>query len=72
MKGYNDDLVMSFAIAMWLYDASADYSKNTKGINEAMLEAMKMTRNTYDDMPGAITRGKAPQFTDKRSKITTR
>jgi len=58
MKGYNDDLVISMAIGMWLYDASAEYSKNTKGINQAMLDAMKMTRNTYDDMPGAITEGR--------------
>lgn len=58
MKGYNDDLVISMAIGMWLYDVSAEYSKNTKGINQAMLDAMKMTRNTYDDMPGAITEGR--------------
>jgi hypothetical protein len=58
MKGHNDDLVMSLAIATWLYDASADYSNNTKVLNDAMLKAMKMTRNSYDDMPGAITEGR--------------
>ncbi len=57
MKGYNDDLVMSFAIGCWIYDASADYSKNSRQINSAMLKAMKVTRNSYDDMPGAITEG---------------
>ena len=58
MKGYNDDLVISFAIAMWLYDASADYSVNSKAINDAMLKGMKFARNSYDDMPGAILEGR--------------
>jgi hypothetical protein len=58
MRGYNDDLVMSFAIAMWLYDASSDYSVNSKAINEAMLKGMKFARNSYDDMPGAILEGR--------------
>jgi len=58
MRGYNDDLVMSFAIAMWLYDASADYSVNSKAINDAMLKGMKLKRNSYDDMPGAILEGR--------------
>ena len=58
MKGYNDDLVMSFAINMWLYDASAEYSKNSKLLNDEMLKAMKFTRNSYDDLPGAITEGR--------------
>jgi|MDTB01.2.fsa_nt_gb hypothetical protein len=58
MRGYNDDLVMSFAISMWLFDASSDYSKNSKIINDEMLKAMKVTRNSYDDLPGAITEGR--------------
>ncbi len=31
-RGYNDDLVMSLAIGTWLFDASADYSKNSKAL----------------------------------------
>jgi len=58
MRGYNDDLVISFAIAMWLYDASADYSVNSKAINDAMLKGMKFSRNSYDDMPGAVLEGR--------------
>tara|TARA_R110001583_G_scaffold16272_8_gene66674 strand:- start:11196 stop:12818 length:1623 start_codon:yes stop_codon:yes gene_type:complete len=65
MKGYNDDLVMSFAIGVWLFDTSDGYGKNSKLLNEAMLKAMKMTRNTYDDMPGAITEG-SPNSTTPR------
>ena len=35
MKGYNDDLVISFAIAAWLYDSSSEYSVNSKILNDA-------------------------------------
>ena len=69
MKGYNDDLVMSFAIGVWLFDTSDGYGKNSKLLNEAMLKAMKMTRNTYDDMPGAITEGN-PNSTTPRDPRT--
>ena len=55
MRGYNDDLVMSMAIGVWLFDGSSDYSKNSKTLNDAMLNAMKVERNTYDDVPEAIT-----------------
>ena len=55
MKGYNDDLVISIAIAMWLYDASGDYSRNSKELNSAMLAAMNFERKPYDDIPEAIS-----------------
>ena len=57
MKGYNDDLVISLAIGVWLYDTSPDYSRDAMALNEAMLKAMKFTRNEYQDnnMTGHIT-----------------
>ena len=58
MKGYNDDLVISFAIGMWLYDSSGDHGKSSKILNDAMIKAMKVTRKSYDDVPGAITEGR--------------
>ena len=58
MKGHNDDLVMSFAIGMWLFDASEGYSKNSRDLNDAMLKAMSVTRNTYDELPDAILDGR--------------
>jgi len=54
MKGYNDDLVMSMAIGVWIYDASSDYSQNTNALNEAMLKAMKKETTKYQDVPDAI------------------
>ena len=35
-------LVMSFAIGLWLYDTSSEYSKNSSVLNDAMLKAMKV------------------------------
>jgi hypothetical protein len=57
-KGYNDDLVMSMAIAMWLYDASSDHSQNTRVLNDAMIKAMSKKVNAYDDLPSAILDGR--------------
>ena len=53
-RGYNDDLVMSLAIGSWLFDASGDYSKNTKILNEQMLLGMKHSTKTFEETPGAV------------------
>ena len=62
MRGnYNDDLVMSLAIGLWLYDSSSDHSRNSATLNKAMLEAMSVKQNTFDmprDMPSAISDGR--------------
>jgi hypothetical protein len=55
MKGYNDDLVMSLAIGMWLCDSSSEYGKNSSALNDAMLKGMKKTSKLYDDVPTAIS-----------------
>jgi hypothetical protein len=46
-SGFNDDLVISMAIGAWLFDASADYSKTSKQVNDAMLNAFKVERKEY-------------------------
>jgi len=46
MRGKNDDLVISLAIGVWLYDASNAYSKQSVDLNAAMLNAMGV--NTSD------------------------
>jgi|TARA_R110001583_G_scaffold31600_1_gene107906 hypothetical protein len=58
MKGHNDDLVMSFAIGMWIFDSSEDHSRNSKKVNDAMLKAMGVSRQTYDELPNAILEGR--------------
>jgi len=58
MKGHNDDLVMSMAIGVWLFDAADGYSKSSRDVNNAMLKAMSVTRNPYEDLPDAILEGR--------------
>ena len=58
-KGYNDDLVMSLAIGVWLYDTSPVHSKHTHDINKAMLSAFAVNSNAAKDSvisPWADTR----------------
>jgi hypothetical protein len=59
MRGnYNDDLVISLAIGMWLYDSSSDHSRNSAALNKAMLEGMSVKTNTLDiprDVPTAVS-----------------
>ena len=40
---------MSLAIGTWLYDASSDYSKDSRALNNAMLSAMSMRTNEYSE-----------------------
>jgi len=75
-RGYNDDLVMSLAIGTWLFDASADHSKNSKALNDAMLKAMSRSTNPYADTPDAaispinVFGGAAKQNRDAGPKIS--
>ena len=50
MRGYNDDLVMSIAIGIWIYDTSPTFNKDAMKINEAMLSAMKFNRSEYQSI----------------------
>jgi hypothetical protein len=40
MRGYNDDLVMSLAIACWIRDTALVKSKKDRDYNKAMLDAL--------------------------------
>ena len=53
-RGFNDDLVMSMAIGSWLFDASSDYSKNAKTLNDAMLNCFQKRTRGYGDTPDAV------------------
>jgi hypothetical protein len=65
---------MSLAIGSWLFDASADYSKNSKSLNDAMLAAMSRNTNPYSNTPGSapiIIHGSAnKQNIDSRSDFS--
>ena len=75
MRSYNDDLVMSLAIGTWLFDASADYSKNSKALNDAMLAAMSRSTTPYGETPEVVNApitmfgGKSKQNRDGRTNF---
>ena len=48
-RGRNDDLVMSFAIGLWLYDGSSFSSKKTVDVNKAMLQGFAI--NKKEELP---------------------
>ena len=48
LKGYNDDLIISLAIGVWLYDGSSDGGAKASAINDAMLAAMSVSSNVHD------------------------
>jgi hypothetical protein len=48
LKGYNDDLIMSLAIGVWLYDGSSDGGSKANAINAAMLAAMGVSSKKHD------------------------
>lgn len=59
MKGYNDDLVISLAIATWLYDSSEDHSRHSHEMSKAMLAAFAVNRNR-DDMEPVVPHPRNP------------
>lgn len=50
MKGKNDDLVMSLAIGLWLFDASSDTSKYGEVLNNAMLAGMSTQKHNFEQV----------------------
>jgi hypothetical protein len=51
MKGYHDDLVMALAIGVWLYDSTADYSKDRHEMTKAMIAAFAVNRKPENQDP---------------------
>jgi len=50
MKDRNDDLVISLAIGLWLFDTSAEFGKYAGELNKAMIEGMSVTARDFKDM----------------------
>ena len=74
---FNDDLVISLAIGSWLYDASADYSKGSKVLNNSMLAAFSSTKREFNgnmnninsDLSNRMNDFKSNKNVDKTSQI---
>jgi hypothetical protein len=73
MKGENDDLVMSMAIGVWLYDASAEHGKDTAVLNQAMLAGMALKSNTFNGAANDVLTGESKRRVEsRRDLINTR
>ena len=53
MRGKHDDLVMSLAIGVWLYDTSNLHSKSTADINKAMLSGFSSSSSNFEGSVGS-------------------
>ena len=53
MQGYNDDLVISMAIACWVRDTALEINKKDLEYKKAMVDAMKLnSRKIQTTIPG--------------------
>ncbi len=54
-RGKNDDLVMSLAIGLWLYDSATKSTKKTIDMNTAMLSAFGVNKKDNTPRPSGYT-----------------
>lgn len=47
LKGRNDDLILSLAIGLWLFDASGNYSKRSSLLNDAIFNGIEKTSTPF-------------------------
>ena len=58
MKGYNDDLVMSYAIALWVRDTALRLQKDRKDQQWAMMNTMLDKNGNKTDHSVGFQKGK--------------
>lgn len=60
-NGSNDDLIMSLAIGVWLYDTNKEFDSSSTKVMDAMLNSMSYNKTNYD---GNNSHGKEPKATE--------
>lgn len=75
MKGYNDDLVMSFCIGLWVRDTALRLRQQTMDLNKSMLGGISRVANDKVYTPKSISAHdawimKTGQFNDKSENLT--
>ena len=51
MKGYNDDLVMSYSIALWIRDTALRLKSEKDGLQRATMDSLLNNNNGYEEKP---------------------
>jgi hypothetical protein len=68
-KGYNDDLIMSLAIACWVRDTAIMASQRDMEYKEAFLNSMTKSGTTLNTaIPGMIGYDKKQDFEKKKKE----
>lgn len=52
-RGKHDDLIMSLALTVWVFDTSDTHGGTAAALNAAMLAAMSSSRRTLDQVPNS-------------------
>ena len=69
MRGYNDDLVMSIAIACWVKDTVLTVNKREVQYKKAFLNSMRVSKTTLDTrIPGMIGYDRARKEAEEHHK----
>ena len=63
MRGYNDDLVMSYAIALWIRDTALRLQKDRNDQQWAMMNSMLDSNGNKVDQSVGFQKGKPGQPT---------
>ena len=61
MRGYNDDLVMSYSIALWVRDTALRIQKDRNDVQWKMMDSMLANNGNKPDMTAGFQKGKTGQ-----------
>ena len=51
MKGYNDDLVMAYSIALWIRDTALRLKTESNDLQRAVMNSMLNSNKGYEEKP---------------------
>ena len=57
MQGYNDDLVMSYSIALWVRDTALRLQKDRNNQQWAMMDSMLKSNGNKEDLTAGFQSG---------------
>ena len=71
MRGYNDDLVMSMAIACWVRDTALVTNQRDVEYKKALLNAMSVNKTTLNTaIPGMVNYGESKKVSEMKEVMS--
>ena len=71
MRGYNDDLVMSMAIACWVRDTALVSNQRDTEYKRALLDAMSVNKTVLNTgIPGMVNYGEPKKVNEMKELMT--